>query len=256
MTKDGFYYIPKNKNNNKDKYTKLSKLEEGDNKIRIIEKPVFFWQYWEPILDSNGKSILNEFGMEKGKPIRFPCDQKPPQKEVQYFMSAYIWDYYKKEAFIINIEQTGVLNKLKELQEDHDFGDLINYDLKINKTGKLKNTKYSIVPLPPKPFNDDILKVLKDHPVNMSALVSCKDPWNDLEGDVNEMTGEIAWPKISEIQSAQLDQLLLKLNDEGMKEFICKRASVTSIYDLPLEKFSGVIGYLEEQIKLRKGKNE
>ena len=220
-------------------YVNLSKLPEGEYKFRIVQQPIGGWIDWKD-----------------KKPMRFRPDDQPrtsvdPSRPVRPFWAMYVWDYAQEGLYVMEVTQNGIRKDLENLGMNEDWGDLTSFDFKIKKEGTGIDTSYSVIPIPPKPISKTIKEALESCPVRLEALYEGKDPWKDLEGDVNEMTGEIAWPKISESQSAQLDQLLLKLNDEGMKEFICKRASVTSIYDLPLEKFSGVIGYLEEQIKLR-----
>src|SRR6266404_5375937 len=116
--KDGFDYIPQTNQNKKDKYTTLSKLENGENKIRVLMTPVFFWQYWDPIMDQNGNPVLNDMGKPKGKPVRFPHDRQPSSEDAKYYMDLYIWDYKKKKTFILEISQKGVQNDLKSFQKD------------------------------------------------------------------------------------------------------------------------------------------
>lgn len=54
--------------------------------------------------------------------------------------------------------------------------------------------------------------------------------------------------KITEEQIAKLDALILEINDERIEDFICKRANIESLCDLPESKFSGVVEYLEKQL--------
>lgn len=62
---------------------------------------------------------------------------------------------------------------------------------------------------------------------------------------------------LSSEQCEQLSELLLELDDDGkIEEFICKRASIEDVYDLPPQKFNGVVEYLEKQIANKKQKSE
>lgn len=50
--------------------------------------------------------------------------------------------------------------------------------------------------------------------------------------------------------------LLSELDDQRIEDFICKRASIEDIFELPPQKFNGVVEYLEKQIANRKQRTE
>jgi hypothetical protein len=58
--------------------------------------------------------------------------------------------------------------------------------------------------------------------------------------------------KLTENQCAELDTLLIELDDAKIESFVCKRAEVDEIYDIAPEKFAGVVKYLKDQLKKKK----
>lgn len=151
------------------KYTKLSKFKEGDTKIRIVQAPIGGWLDWK-----------------ENKPYRYRPDRKPkhsfdPEKPLQSFWSLYIWDYEKEDLFILDLSQSAVIKALVSFAKDEEWGDFMQYDIKIKKQGTGKETKYQVMPLPHKPLNDQIKSALECSPVRLEALYEGKDPWTDLD---------------------------------------------------------------------------
>lgn len=167
----------------KSNYLKVSKLPKGDTRIRIVGTPIAGWEYWE-----------------NKKPLRFSPDQGEPKREepidnmnkTKSLWWVYIWDYTQQDLFILSIEQASVKAGLKALYNDPEWGDYEKYDVKINKTGEGKDTKYTVTPCVPKDLTPEIKTALENHPVRLEALYSGKDPWTDLavvEADLS--TGEV-----------------------------------------------------------------
>jgi len=59
---------------------------------------------------------------------------------------------------------------------------------------------------------------------------------------------------ISEKQRDFLDSLLDRLNDVAIEESICKSMKINSIYDVPRERFDGLLTWLKQKIEEKKGK--
>jgi len=221
-------------------YIKISKLLDGEHKFRIVQRPIAGWIDWKD-----------------NKPYRYRPDSKPmapfdPEKKIKSFWALHVWDYEQEGLYIMDITQIGIIKALENYALNEDWGDLTSFDFKIKKEGSGMDTEYTVIPVPHKPMSDKIEKAVKDTKIRLEALYDGKDPWTDL--DVNLSTGEINPNIISDKQCAQLDSLLLELNDDKMEEFICKRAAVSSIYDIPVEKFSGVINYIHTCLTKKKAK--
>lgn len=183
-------------------YWKMSEMKEGDNKFRIVQKPIAGWLDWKD-----------------KKPHRFKPDQKPPkpfdaEKPIKPFWTCYVWDYAREGLFVLEITQNSVLKALTAYASDEDWGDFTKYDLKLRKEGSGKDTKYFLTPLPHKEMNDKIKAALETCPVRLEALYEGKDPWTDLvAGTMNLATGEIVdTPSFK----TPLENLKYKLAEEGI----------------------------------------
>jgi len=146
-------------------YWKMKDMLQGDNRFRIVQKPIAGWIDWKD-----------------NKPFRYPPKNKPlkpfdPEKEVKSFWSVYVWDYARKDLFILEITQASIIKSLINLAKDEEWGDFTNYDLKLKKEGSGQQTKYLLSPLPPKPLSDEIKAALKAKPANLEALYYNGDPW-------------------------------------------------------------------------------
>lgn len=140
-------------------------LLEGDNRIRILTQPVMGWEDWQ-----------------NRKPIRFKIDQKPlkpidPQKPIRYFWAFVVYNYCDQRIQILNIKQATIQKAIKSLFTDKDWGDPYLYDIKINRSGKGKDTQYAINPVPHKPVEKFIIDLFNDSPCNLDALYVNEDPF-------------------------------------------------------------------------------
>lgn len=158
-------------------YINLSKLTEGEHRMRIVMRPIAGWIDWHD-----------------KKPYRYRPDDKPShsfneEKPIRPFWACYVWDYAKEGLYIMEIVQMSILKGLTALGQDPDWGDFTTYDIKIKKEGNGQQTKYSVNPVPHKPMSDKIKQALEDKPVCLEALYAGKDPWTDfVEGPRKTMT--------------------------------------------------------------------
>lgn len=216
-------------------YINLGKLPEGEHRFRIVDRPIAGWIDW----------------MEN-KPCRFRPEDKPrssfdPNRPVKAFWAMHVWDYARDGLYIMEITQNGIRKALESYAINEDWGDLTSFDIKIKKEGTGIETEYTVIPVPHKPLSDKIKEAIVEKKIRLEALYEGKDPWNDLEPEEKV-------PGLSEDQIKQIKDLLLTFGDENLEKFICHRASVERVEDLPPEKFNGVIEYLNQNIKNQKGK--
>lgn len=205
------------------------KLQEGENRIRIMSAPVMGWEDW----DGNNK------------PIRFRMDDKPqmpldPSKPVRHFWSFIAFNYLEEQIQIMHITQSKIRKSLEALCRDQDWGDPYGYDIKICKTGKGKETDYSVNPVPHKPMDDYLVKQFREKPCNLDALFMNADPfgseWKNhtpLGGEaptaapsVTSATFTIAGKKyVTEAEAASLELLITEcdpLKHKSIREFLQK----------------------------------
>lgn len=142
------------------------KLQKGENKFRILSKPVIGWEDWED-----------------KKPIRFRMDNKPtkpidPQKKVKHFWAFVVWDYADSKIKILEITQSSIQSKIQSLSKDEDWGSPFAYDIKVNRTGDGLETEYDTNPVPHKGVPSEAKEAFQKTPVNLEALFENEDPFD------------------------------------------------------------------------------
>lgn len=140
------------------------KLQDGENKIRILSKPVVGWLDWKD-----------------KKPYRFTMKNKPdkPMEKgpIKHFWAFVVWNYNAEAIQILEITQQTIQGAITALSKDEDWGAPFAYDLKISKKGKDLDTKYTVTPAPKKPIPDAISKAGLEKPCYLEAIFSGQDPW-------------------------------------------------------------------------------
>jgi hypothetical protein len=141
------------------------KLQQGDNKVRIVSKPIVGWEDWKD-----------------NKPIRFRMQEKPQapidsEKPIKHFWAMLAWDYKANKLTILEITQKGIQKSIEALAKSDDWGTPLNYDIVISKKGEGLATEYSVVPIPPKALPDEIRNIIVGTQVNLEALFDGNDPF-------------------------------------------------------------------------------
>jgi hypothetical protein len=136
------------------------KLEAGENKIRILEKalPGFIW--WK---NKKPNRVLKEEDVTKGA------------ENVKTFWLLKVWDYKTEQVAVLEITQSTIIGSMFEYYATDEYGDMRNYDVKINKEGSGKQTRYSVVAMPPKEMEGYIKEASDNSDIT----------YNYLEGLVN-----------------------------------------------------------------------
>ena len=98
------------------------KLQQGDNKLRILSKPVIGWLDWKD-------KVPHRFGF-KNKPEKPLGDQA-----IRHFWAMIVFDYADQNVKILEITQSTIQKAIETLAKDEDWGSPGGYDIKINKKG-------------------------------------------------------------------------------------------------------------------------
>lgn len=160
------------------KYIKPNNLPEGTHKFRILSAPLFCWVYWTDTIDGKRKPVRVKEFREVPPEYRNPLDDK---NKAYFEWNLLVWNYQDEVAQIMEIKQATIRARIQELDNDPDWGDARNYDIKITNTGKSKGDKYTVATGAGKTVFDT---KDKDIPaVNLSALYTGGDPF-----DVEEIT--------------------------------------------------------------------
>jgi hypothetical protein len=142
------------------------KLQDGENRIRILSKPIMGWLDWQD-----------------KKPVRYRMEKKPAKsfKEempLRHFWAFIVFNYAAEEIQILEITQATIRKTIESLCNDKDWGAPFAYDIKIVKTGEGKDTEYAVNPVPHKPVDPYIIQCFKERPCALDALFQGSDPFS------------------------------------------------------------------------------
>ena len=141
------------------------KLQEGENRIRILTKPIIGWEDW----------------MDK-KPIRFHYGAKPshpvdPKKAIKHFWAMVVWNYSVEKIQILEVTQASIRKPLESLAQDKEWGAPFFYDIKIKKEGEGVDTEYSVSPVPHKKTPQNVIDSFNAKPCFLDAMFKGEDPF-------------------------------------------------------------------------------
>lgn len=225
------------------------KLQDGENRIRILSRPIVGWEDWT--LDR--------------KPVRYTMANKPPKsidpaKPMKHFWAFIVWNVNEEQIQIMEITQATIRGCLESLSKDADWGSPFEYDIKINKKGEKMDTEYTVNPAPHKPVSVEILKAFKDRPIQLEALFESLDPFaagykyytplmsDPDESKVVDLVGEKADVKplytvINDSEFIELSQLLEKCSDvtrSGFNAYLTQAFKIDKLYDLEVKHFDTI----------------
>lgn len=216
-------------------YLSLSKLPEGEHRLRIMQRPIAGWLEWH----------------EK-KPYRYRPGQKPDQSlnaldPMKPFWACYVWDYARNDLFVMEITQNTILKALSQLGHDADWGDFTTYDIKIFKEGSGLETKYHVAPSPHKPLTTQMVTALKKKPVKLEALYDGEDPW-EMEGSPVSVpsvpTPSSYVPVIGVQKGKEIEELLQKCSAKYRVNFTAylrhKVKGFEVLEDIPVSMYESV----------------
>lgn len=221
------------------------KIQQGENKIRILSKPIIGWEDW---------------GLDN-KPIRFAYDKRPEKaiksdKPIRHFWAFVVWNYAEEAIQILQVTQAGIRKGIETLCNDADWGAPYFYDIKIIKTGEELKTKYQVNPLPHKAIGENVVQAFKDRPVYLEALFVNEDPFaahwpkkTQLMATMENSPKESVFqPKANDVisidQANELNAILMTC-DSAYKRSVMETLSraplnVKEIKDLPVSYYEKV----------------
>ena len=144
------------------------KIQKGENKLRIISKPIEGWIEW----------------VDK-KPYRTTLDDAPEKKDEdnppKKFLAMAVIDRDDETVKIWEVTQKSVIKAIKALASNPDWGVPFSYDLTITKTGEDLKTKYVVTPSPKKPLTKEAIAAANEKPCNLLAMFEGEDPWEEAD---------------------------------------------------------------------------
>jgi len=157
------------------------KFEEGENRIRILEKPITGYVYWE---DAEGNLVpKNEMAGKGGKPVRVKSWEgltNAQRGAMKGFAAMVVWNYKAEKVQILEVKQVGIMNALEALSLSKSWGDITTFDIVITKTRTGINptdVEYSVMPEPKEPVSKEIKEAYKEAHIDLEALYRGEDPF-------------------------------------------------------------------------------
>lgn len=142
------------------------KLQKGENKFRILSKPIIGWEDWDD-----------------KKPLRFKMNEKPlksidPSRKIKHFWAFFVWNYSTEKVEVLQITQAGIQSAIAGFSKDADWGNPFGYDIKVIRTGEGMETEYQVNPVPHKPISAKVKEEFESNPLNLDALFTGGDPFD------------------------------------------------------------------------------
>lgn len=156
---------------------KYMKFKIGSNKFRILTSPIVGWEWWENDPEDKGKR----------RPVRVRLDEKidisklEDPDSVKRFWAMAVYNYDDESVQILEITQKGIQNTLKGLARSKDWGTPLGYDVVVAREGEGLETKYEVIPSPPKELSEEVKKAFKEMPINLEALFENDDPFSSTD---------------------------------------------------------------------------
>ena len=97
----------------------------------------------------------------------------------KHFWAFVVWNFDTKAVEILEITQTTIQTALEELIHSEEWGDPLGYSITVNRKGENLETEYSVVPSPAQPTPAPILEAYKEKPINLEALFTGGNPFED-----------------------------------------------------------------------------
>ena len=166
-----------------------TKMEDGANKIRVLEPPITGYVYWE---DVNGNIVpRNEMAGKGGKPVRAPDydDFSNLQKgAMRGFAAMVVWNYQADKVQILEVRQIVIINALEALTMSKSWQDVTEFDIIITKTRtgtQPTDVEYSVMPEPKEELSEEIKDAFKNSNIDIKALFRGADPFGSEEPEVD-----------------------------------------------------------------------
>jgi len=145
------------------------KFKQGDNRFRIMTRPILGWEWWED--KAEGGRTPKRVRMDGTVPVS-------TGGEAKHFWAFVVWNYGANAFQILEITQKGIQTSIKGLWKDADWGSPLGYDIVVNRNGEGLETEYSVTPKPQKSIDPAILEKFQELSINLEALYDGADPFS------------------------------------------------------------------------------
>ena len=145
------------------------KFKNPATKFRILSSPIIGYEGWT----------------NDNKPVRFKVQPTSEQlamlrdQKAKHFWALKVYSYADDDVMLLQITQSSIITGITALANDEAWGSPLNYDITVNKSGQNMETKYTVVPAPPKQVTEEVLSVVmqKADKINLEALFTNDNPF-------------------------------------------------------------------------------
>lgn len=149
------------------------RIQDGTNKFRVLSEPITGYEAWsdkKPIRrkEYDFKDVEFDINTYTGRP-----------QEPKVFWAFVVWNYNEEQVQILSLDKSSILLDFETYLDDEDWGNPMQYDLKIEKTGKGMETRYKLIASNKKETSSEIIKEYSDMYINLDKLFEGGDPFEE-----------------------------------------------------------------------------
>jgi len=105
-------------------------------------------------------------------------------KKAKHFWAMTVWNYNTNAIEILELVQAKMQKSIRDTSKEPEWGNPVNrYDFVITKSGRDMSTEYSMTAIPPSTTTPEITKAYKEKPINLNALFSGGNPFEEATVD-------------------------------------------------------------------------
>lgn len=129
-------------------------LEEGQNKIWILDSALIGWEYWNV---DNKPVRMPDSPEDIPADIRRNEDGEP--ERIKHFWAFPVWNTKEERVQILEITQKTIQRAITALVNNEEWGSPVqHYPITITREGEKLDTTYNVTPSPVREMPDEILE--------------------------------------------------------------------------------------------------
>ena len=151
----------------------FTKLETGENRLRILSSPLMMWLEWR-----DGKPSRHKFD-PNNKPAKGPAEKD----SIKHAWGLIVWNYKTEKIEVLELDKQEIIGALTAHAKDEDWGHPKHYDIVIVKSGSGMDTEYKLLAKPKKEPSQVIIDAFIENPIDLSKLLTQDNPFLSNGGD-------------------------------------------------------------------------
>lgn len=165
------------------------KLEDGDNRIRIVSQPIIGYENWYEETPGNSKPVRWRMN-DTEKPKKYTFKEK-----TRHFWAMIVWNFKRGRLEVLQITQASIRDGIIALTKNPEWGAPYFYDITITKSGQKLDTEYAVMGMPRSTINIvEVYQELYKSPILLEKLYENGDPF-----DLTDEEADFARTKIGEL---------------------------------------------------------